>query len=291
MTGPETALVFGATGFFGGHIAGRLEAAGIDVKRLGSANGPDLTDAEAVRRIVAADRPDLIVAAAGMASPRAALNYPAGCFAVNTGGILNLLEATRAGSPGSHLITLSSAAVYSGEPPFEESSPTSGTDPYSASKLAMELLCAQYASGGVKTTVVRSFNLIGPGEPSIQITSELVRAARRAAPGSVVEVEVADPDISRDFTDVEDAAEAIRRIAETGSTGTVNLCSGREVTLADLAATVSQVTGIEVRLTTKGLVDRTGHRRSWGSPKLLECRTGWRPGATLEESVRRLFES
>lgn len=290
MTGPETALVFGATGFFGSHIADRLEAEGAAVTRLGS-SGPDFTDADQVRAVVASEKPGLIVAAAGLASPRKALEDPPGCFALNTGGVFGLLEAVRTESSRSHVVAISSAAVYSGEPPFTESSPVSGTDPYSASKLAMELLCHQYRSEGMKIAVVRSFNLIGPGEPSIQITSELVRAAASAGPRDDVEVEVADAGIGRDFTDVLDAAEAIHRISTTGAKGTFNLCSGSEVSLAKLADVVSQVSGVKVNLVSNGHVNPTGKRRSWGSPELLRQATGWRAVVPIERSVQRLFQS
>jgi nucleoside-diphosphate-sugar epimerase len=189
------------------------------------------------------------------------------------------------------MVALSSAAVYSGEPPFHESSPTGAGNAYAASKLAMELYCDQYAKwAGLPVSVLRCFNLTGPGEPPSQATSEFVLAALGADRG-VATVEVGDPEIARDFTDVRDAARAVAAVLEAGAGGTYNLCSGVSVSLARLAETIGGLTGVSLRLRAAGSRAASGLATIRGDNSLLGEATGWRPVISLEQSLTSLVES
>ena len=284
--------MLGASGFFGSRIAAELAAAGIEV--LGPERSEsELLDPAGLNELIAAAAPAAVVNAAGMTSPASARANPSACFAVNAGGALNLLEALRQRAPGAQLVSLSSAAVYAGSAPFDESSATAATTPYAASKLAMETICGQYRRGyGIPVTVLRCFNLIGPGEPSTQASSEFVRAALAAGTGGRAEVEVGEPATARDFTDVRDAARAVRRVLEEEATGTLNLCSGKATSLAELAALTGELTGVDLTLRGSG----TGRPASGllsirGDFSKLRELTGWRPGITLERSLTDLIES
>ncbi len=304
MGGARKVLVLGATGFFGSWIAHELEASDrnggsrFEVERASRPTG-DLLDPEGLRRLIAASRPDAIVNAAGLTSPAAAKADPPGCFAVNAGGMANLLEAVRQESPEAHLIALSSAAVYAGAPPFDENSPTAPDTPYAASKLAMELLCAQYArSPGLAVTVLRCFNLTGPGEPAGQATSEFALAALDAGADGRAEVRVGDPSTARDFTDVRDAARAVRLRLEQGAgrddakADLFNLCSGEARSLSELAARIGRLAGVELVLRGSG-----SGRPASGLPTVrglnakLRQATGWRPEIPLETSLGDLIAS
>ena len=253
----------------------------------------DLLDPAGLRELIARTAPDTVVNAAGMTSPAIARERPADCFAVNTGGMLNLLEAVRLEAPGARVLALSSAAVYAGEPPFTENSPTAATTPYAASKIAMEILCGQYSRGhGMTVTVLRCFNLTGPGEPASQATSEFARAAIEAGAGGRAEVRVGEPATARDFTDVRDAARAIRLLAEGEHDGTFDLCSGSATSLQELAGMISELSGAELSLRGSG----TGQPASGllsvrGDASKLALATGWKPEIGLRESLADLLDS
>lgn len=293
MAGPPKVLVIGTSGFFGGWISRELQEAGFEVRGASRSSGKlrcDLLDPGSLEKLLAAERPDVVVNAAGITSPATAQTDPGTCFKVNTGGALNLLEAVRTTAPRSRVIALSSATVYTGRPPFHENSPTSGDSPYSASKLAMELLCQQYANApGLAVTVVRCFNLTGPGEPPGQVTSELVRAALATRAGGQAEVRVGEPSTARDFTDVRDGARAIRLMVETELTGKFNLCSGRATNLTELAETISGHTGVELVLNGSGTGRATSGLLSiHGDGTKLKQATGWHPEISLEKSLADL---
>jgi len=284
--------VLGASGFLGGWICRELEGSGREFVAADRTEA-DLLDPESLHRLLARTRPGAVINAAGMTSPTAALADPAACFAVNAGGVANLLEAVRLEVPSAQLIALSSAAVYAGESPFDERSTTAGITPYSASKLAMEICCGQYSRGhGMTVAVIRCFNLIGPGEPATQATTEFARAALESGEGGRTEVRVGEPATARDFTDVRDAARALRSVIDKRVDGTFNLCSGKATSLEELARLIARQTGVDLVLRGSG----TGRPASGllnlrGDPSKLAEKTGWDPEITLEQSLADLLTS
>ncbi len=296
MPGPERILVTGSSGFFGSWICRALEAAGHEVIRR-SHRELDLTDATAVARTVAETGPGVVVNAAAVSSPALAREDPSRCFAVNTGGTLNLLEALRARSTRTRLVTLSSAAVYraGGDDPLDETDPPAPHSIYGASKLAAETLCGQYSREvGLRSTILRTFNLVGPGQPTDQAAAEFAAAAGAAldAGRDEVRITVGDPETRRDFTDVRDAADAVRAVIESGADGLYNLCSGRTLSLWELgeavaaAATASVGRAFTVRLEPDpGRAAPGSPRTVCGSRRRLTEATGWAPHTPITQSL------
>src|SRR4051794_26714559 len=96
-------LLLGAGGFAGSHLRSAAEEAGLRVvgaSRRGEQAelSCDLLDPESVERAVAEAEPRLVVNMAGMASVRQSWKHPKSAFAVNAGGVQNLLEAVSGGA-------------------------------------------------------------------------------------------------------------------------------------------------------------------------------------------------
>ncbi|HWB68582.1 MAG TPA: NAD-dependent epimerase/dehydratase family protein, partial [Solirubrobacterales bacterium] len=153
MSLSPTLLLIGAGGFVGGHVDEAARAAGLRVLRAGRDTDDglpcDLPDPASVEACVREAAPDLVVNMAGAASVAASWERPAQTFAVNTTGVVNLLQAVTLHAPEAHVLCVSSAEVY-GEPsaeklPFAEDLPLEPLTPYGASKAAMEIACGQYA--------------------------------------------------------------------------------------------------------------------------------------------------
>ena len=298
-----TALVLGATGLIGSQVRAELERRGMDV--VGTSTTPgrsdlavDLTDAGQVEQLVGKLEPEIVVHAAGISSLAEAWAEPARNFEVNATGVLNLLEALRRHTPDARLVFTSTAAVY-GPPepealPFTELAPLRPASPYAAAKAAAEVLCGQYErEHGMKVTVTRIFNQVGPGQSPSQAPSEFAReiALAEAAGRDRVKIGVGNPEAERDFTDASDTARAIADLAALGRPGTFNLCSGRATSLGEIIRLLGEVTRLDVSIAARPDHDRPADvRRITGSAAKLEAATGWQPRVPLGESLALLLD-
>ena len=296
-------LLIGARGFAGAHVREAAESAGLRVLAAGrepGGDGPrcDLLDPTSVGACVEAAAPDLIVNMAGAASVAASWERPGEAFAVNAGGVLNLLEAVARHAPAAHLLCVSSAEVY-GEPtdeklPFTEDLSLEPITPYGASKAAMEVLCGQYARGrGLRIAVVRAFNQLGPGQSPAFAASGFARqiAAAEAAGAERVELAVGNLAAARDFTDVRDTARAFVAASRQGLIGTYNLCSGAPLKLEALVEEMAKATPLPVEVKPDLSLARPADPSIvYGDPARLREATGWAPEIPLSRSVADLLD-
>jgi CDP-glucose 4,6-dehydratase len=141
----------------------------------------DVRDADAVRAVAARARPEIVFHLAAQALVRASFDDPAGTFAVNVLGTVNVLQAAR----GAAIVCVTSDKCYAPGPrPHGEGDPLGGPDPYSASKAAQELVAAACRDSlGVRVATARAGNVIGGGDwARDRLVPDLVRAWDSGAP-------------------------------------------------------------------------------------------------------------
>ena len=230
-----TVLVTGAAGFIGMHVSRRLLAdgyrvVGIDnlndyydpalkqarLAQLESAPGfrfvrLDIADAAGVDALFREERPGHVVHLAAQAGVRYALSKPFAYVDSNLMGSTAILEACRHHDVR-HLVFASSSSVYGGnfKVPFSESDPVDHpVSFYAATKRANELMAHSYAHlFGLPVTMLRYFTVYGPwGRPDMAIW----KFTEGLLGGTPIDV-YAGGGLSRDFTFVEDAAEATVRL-------------------------------------------------------------------------------
>jgi UDP-glucose 4-epimerase len=293
----KTALITGAAGFLGRHVTARFAregwkvlglddlalaedslGAGVSYQRLRLPNpllAPVLTDA----------KPDVCVHCAGSASVGGSLTDPAGDFRGNTVLTFELLEALRLHAPRCRFLLLSSAAVY-GNPaslPVTEAHATGPLSPYGLHKLQSEMLCAEYTRFfEVPTSVVRIFSAYGPGLQRQVIWDICERVLTKGAlplHGTGHE--------SRDFIHASDIARALHLLAETESASgeTYNLASGREVTIAELAAVLAGELAPKIAPQFDGK-STPGNPLNWRADISKIASLGFAPQISLEEGLR-----
>ncbi len=302
MSDDRTLLLIGARGFVGGHVREAAEAAGLRLAAADRDGGDgircDLLDPDSVAACVVDADPQLVVNMAGAASVAASWERPVEAFAVNATGVLHLLEAVARHAPGAHLLCVSSAEVY-GEPtaaklPFTEDQPPEPLTPYGAAKLAMEVLCGQYARGrGLRIAVIRAFSQLGPGQSPAFPVSGFARqiAAAEAAGAERVELAVGNLAAARDFTDVRDAARAFVEASRRELTGTFNLCSGRALRLESVVEEMAKATPLPVEIRPGPSLARPADPSTvYGSPDRLREAIGWAPEIPLSRTVADLLE-
>lgn len=221
-------LVTGHTGFKGAWLALWLHSLGARVTGFGSdppAATPslfesarigelvddrrgDVRDADAVRDVVRRTRPEIVFHLAARAIVRAALEDPAGTFAVNVLGTAHVLDAARDAA----VVCVTSDKCYAPGPgPHREGDPLGGDDPYSASKAAQEHVAAAYrATLGVRVATARAGNVIGGGDwGRDRLLPDLARAREVGAP-----VVLRHPDAVRPWQHVLDPLAGYLRLAE-----------------------------------------------------------------------------
>lgn len=288
MAGPV--LVLGGQGFLGRRICEALRDSGHEAIAAGRSAElkADLLDPGSLASALDEAGPEAVVCAAGISSAGAANADPPACLETNVTGVSNLAEAMR-NRPECHLTLLSSAAVYApSSGPLTEASATLPGSIYGASKLAAEKICDWQSAEGRPVAVLRVFNLIGPGQGEDQVPGEFARAILAAETGGSDRalVRVRSSSISRDFTDVRDAGQAVAAVASRQTVGTFNLCSGQNLTLDELAGAFG-----EGRLDLDAALEpRAGDPdRISGDPARLKEATGWRASTPLTRSAGDLL--
>lgn len=282
--GPERALVTGARGFVGSHLVRELQDDGFDVSAVGRADG-DVTNPEAIRRLVAEARPAHVFHLAGVRE-----GSLGELLEVNVCGTVNTLEAVAAEAPSARVVVVGSAAEY-GETtrePVGEDHPLAPVTDYGVAKTAQELAAAALATRrGIRVVRVRLFNLIGPGEPESFVASGIAARIGAIQAGTArPPLRTGDLTTRRDFVDVRDAAQALRLAATGGEPGAVyNVCSGRATPIGGLVDQLLALAGLEVAVESvpePAAVNVRGHA---GSAERLKAATGWEPRRSLGDSL------
>ncbi len=288
---PVRAIVTGASGFVGPHLAEHLASHGDDVVGVSSSNGPNLLDQEGWARFCSDVQPDVIYHLAGWADVGGSWENPHTAFRVNAEGTMNVLLGAKS-LPGVRVILVSSADIYGtvtpNELPLTEDSEVKPRSPYGASKEAAEAIARQFHRGfGVDTLIARPFNHIGPGQSDKFAAAAFARkiALSEIAGGGTVTHGDLSP--RRDFLDVRDVVRAYRLLAEHGSSGaTYNICSGKDTQMTDVLRTLIDASSVTITsITDPDLIrpiELAVHR---GSYDRLAAATGWQPEIKLRETL------
>lgn len=253
-------LVTGASGFAGPFLIEHLLEYGYEV--TGGVHGPhktlpgesrainlDITDAEAVRQVVAEIAPDEIYHLAGLTRP--ASGAVEEFYAVNFGGALNLLEAVREEVPEAGVLLVGSAYAYArSDRALSETDPFGPVNHYGVSKAGADLLGGSYALQGLRVVNVRPFNHSGPGQsPDFLLPALVEQFAEIEAGRRKPVVYLGNLDSVRDLSDVRDVVRAYRLALQKGKNGEAyNVGSGRGVSVREIFEIVRREAGLEVEL-------------------------------------------
>lgn len=302
-----TTLVTGLSGFIGRELARALPGGtghtlwgmawrspvpeGLEARTLRG----DLTDPEWVDRAVARIRPDRVFHLAGQSRESLSWHDPWRTYHINLRSQLNLLQALARHAPGCRVLLASTSAVYGfmqGES-IAEDHPVRPVSPYGVSKAAAEMMARQMSlAADLSLLVVRSFNVIGPGQSSDFALSSFARqiAAIEAGQRPSV-VETGTLAARRDFLDVRDMASALCRVMDQGTSGeTYNIGSGVVVQLQDALERLVACsrTAIEVRTVAQRLRPNDPPVMRANIAKLRSL-GGWRPAVPLDATLQDML--
>lgn len=294
--------VAGHNGMVGSAIVRALEAAGYENLILRSHRELDLTDAASVAAFFKVEEPQVVIdAAARVGGIHANDTYPADFLRENMLMQMNII--TSAWQSGvKRLLFLGSSCIYprlAPQPMKEECLLTSALEPtnegYALAKISglkyCQYLRRQY---GVLFHSAMPTNLYGPRDnyhkENSHVLPALIRRFHEAKLAQVPEVVMwGSGSPLREFLHADDLADAVLHLLGLENPPDwVNVGSGSEVTIAELARLVKEAIGYE-----GGIVQDTS--KPDGTPrKLMDnsliCSTGWEPKISLAEGIRRTYQ-
>lgn len=294
-------LITGAAGLVGRSLIAHPLAGAHDI--LGPSRVElDLTDARACEAYVRAERPDLVICAAGKVGGIAAnMAEPAEFLAVNLAIGLNTLMACRRADVA-RIINLGSSCMYPagidaplGEDRLLDGPPEPTNAPYAMAKLAVWKLACVLADEGVACRTLIPPNLYGPFERFDPLASHLLAAAMLKIHSAVVRgaptVEIwGDGTARREFLFAGDLADFIWRHAERigDLPVTLNVGVGEDHTVDHYFAAVAEVMGYEGGFTHAPGRPQGAHR------KVLDIsaqkRLGWTAPTPLRTGLQRMAD-
>lgn len=306
--------VAGHRGMVGGAILRRLEArkaSGEDLTLVTRTHAElDLTDQAAVTRFFAQEKPDaVILAAAKVGGIHANNTYPADFIYENLMMECNVIHQAFAHGV-TRLLQLGSSCIYPrmAPQPMAEDALLTGTleptnEPYAIAKIAGIKLCESYnRQHGVDYRSVMPTNLYGPGDnfhpENSHVLPALIRRFHEAAQAGAETVTIwGSGTPRREFLHVDDMAEASLFVmdldAETYARETqpmlshINVGTGTDVSILELAQLVARVTGFEGRIETDPTKPDGTPRKLMSVDRL--ARLGWRASITLEDGIRGTY--
>lgn len=286
------AVVSGSAGFLGHKLALRLLQVNISV--LGVDLRPPRFSMTGYQHIKASisQAGDSIMAhlkeggvffhMAGLADRRHCEKRPADAFAANVALTFTALDICE--RIGNVKFVLPSTGMVYGlhlDRPAVEEDPAQSECAYTRSKLAAEFLVRAHTPGRLRGSVVaRLSNVYGPGVGENTVLGRLMGQAARQET-----LHVLDERPVRDFIHVDDAVEAMVRLAdvETPESQVVNVSTARGVRIGDAVGMVAKISGIPIHISEP--VTSEPSTQLILSNARLDRLTGWVPQIHLEDGL------
>ncbi len=297
-------LITGGAGFLGAALAHRLVRQGHRVQVLDDLSAGDPTRLPREVHLTRGDVRDVprlwtllrdvecVYHLAARVFVAESVQYPREYNDVNVGGTVSVMEAMRDAGV-KRVVFTSSGAVYGNQAhqPVHEDLEPDPDSPYAVSKLAAEHYVRTIGRlWGIETVILRVFNAYGPGQFAPVYRAPVIPALTKQALSGGSMVIFGDGTQTRDFVYVDDVVDALAAAAtaESVDRAIINVGSGQETAINELAGRIGSVTGRPVR-TLYSQAEGGGVPRLVADLTLAQDKLGFQPRISLEEGLRRLL--
>jgi NAD dependent epimerase/dehydratase len=303
-------LVTGAGGFIGSHLTERLVSLGASVRALVHYNAlgsqgwldqsthrkdieilaGDICDRDSVRQ--AMQGREVVFHLAALIAIPYSYHAPASYVRTNVEGTLNVMQAARELGPEC-VVHTSTSEVYGTAryAPIDEAHPLQGQSPYSASKIGADKIAESFhLSFGVPVVTVRPFNTFGPRQSARAVIPTIITQCLAGRP-----VRLGSLSPTRDLNFVGNTVDGFLHAASSKDAvgKTVNLGSGREISIGDLAELIGRLLNFPIRIECDEQRVRPQNsevERLIAANALAARLIGWSPKVTLEDGLLQTIE-
>lgn len=268
---------------------------------LASDNRADISEIESVEAIVQEIDPDIIFHLAAQSLVLEGYRHPLGTFQTNVMGTANVIEASFSAQSTRTLVVVTTDKVYRNferEEPYIESDQLGGSDPYSASKAAAEMVVEAYRGiqreGKPLIFTARAGNVVGGGDWSPwRLVPDLVESIQTGS-----SLQIRNPDATRPWQHVLDPLFGYLRLAEKANSENAqalapswNFGPGAKSvrSVSEFITQVENVVGKHIPINQISTSVKEHKFLSLDSSQAEDV-LGWRPRWDFHETIQRTFE-
>lgn len=305
----KSVLITGAGGFIGSHLTERLVGEGAQVRAFVHYNAlgswgwlnhsavkeglevvaGDIADQDSVR--LATEGVDIVFHLAALIAIPYSYKAPRVYLRTNIEGTMNILQSA-VEFEVERVVHTSTSEVYGTAQyvPIDEKHPLQGQSPYSASKIGADKMAeAFHKSFGVPVVTVRPFNTFGPRQSARAVIPTIIS---QCLVGDVVTLGSLNP--TRDLNYVSNTVDGFVLAAGSDAVGqVVNLGSGREISIGDLALLIGKLLGKDITIESESQRLRPKDsevERLLAENQLAQDKLGWKPLVSLEDGLLNTIE-
>ena len=304
----KKALVTGADGFIGSHLAERLVRSGYEVRAFAFYNSfnswgwldtldddiknsmevfcGDIRDPNGVREALRGV--DAVFHLAALIAIPFSYHSPDSYVDTNIKGTLNVLQAARDLETSRVLVT-STSEVYGTAQyvPIDEKHPYQGQSPYSATKIGADRIAESFfRSFKTPVTIVRPFNTYGPRQSARAVIPTIISQLL----DGMTEIKLGSLTPTRDFNYVKDTAAGFMALAacERAIGEEVNIATGVEISIGELAAELIAQINPEAKIICdeqRLRPEKSEVNRLLGDNRKIKALTDWSPKYDLKAGL------
>jgi dTDP-glucose 4,6-dehydratase len=305
-------LVTGAGGFIGSHLVEALVARGASVRAFirytsrlergwldqlpeGTVEdieivAGDIKDPDAVNKAVRGC--DLVFHLAALIGIPYSYIHPRDYVETNVVGTTNVLSSARDFGTG-RVVHISTSEVYGTARyvPIDEKHPMVGQSPYSASKIGADMLAESFhRSFDLPIVIVRPFNTFGPRQSLRAVIPTIINQLMQTG-----KLRLGTITPTRDFTFVSDTVDGIIAGAQSDDAVglTINLGTGSEISIGDLAEKIAALVGVELTLEAEDTRLRPAEsevERLLSNNTLAKNVLNWEPKVSFDDGLVRTID-